>query len=158
MVLKIMEGGLTEKQVQLLRLLFKKSSSMKVFTVYETQRKLARELGITRQALNIHLRKLRDEGYIRTGRGFIDLTEKAARALGLKTSDVFVAIKVSPRMRVRAYRKIRDMPVEQVYRITGGIDLLVQLNQAILDQFLNNLSQIEGIEETTTYVVIETLK
>jgi len=153
-----LEEGLTEKQLQLLKILFRKSKSLKVFTVYETQNKIASELGITRQALNIHLRKLREEGYIRTGRGFLDLTEKALRVLGIKTADVFVTIKIDPKYRLSAYEKIKNLPVEKIYRITGDIDLMVQLSQAYLDGFLNNLTKIDGIKETTTYVVIETLK
>ena len=152
------EEGLTEKQLQLLKTLFKKSKSLKVFTVYETQNKIAQELGITRQALNIHLRKLREEGYIRTGRGFLDLTDKALRALGIKTADVFVTLKIDPKYRLNAYEKIKKLSVEKIYRITGDIDLMVQLSQAYLDEFLNNLTKIDGIKETTTYVVIETLK
>ena len=152
------DEGLTEKQLQLLKTLFKKSKSLKVFTVYETQNKIAQELGITRQALNIHLRKLREEGYIRTGRGFLDLTDKALRALGIKTADVFVTLKIDPKYRLNAYEKIKKLSVEKIYRITGDIDLMVQLSQAYLDEFLNNLTKIDGIKETTTYVVIETLK
>ncbi len=152
------EEGLTEKQLQLLKTLFKKSKSLKVFTVYETQNKIAQELGITRQALNIHLRKLREEGYIRTGRGFLDLTDKALRALGIKTADVFVTLKIDPKYRLNAYEKIKKLSVEKIYRITGDIDLMVQLSQAYLDEFLNNLTKIDGIKETTTYVVIESLK
>ena len=88
-----MEKGyirLTEKQLQLLKLLLSKSTPMQVFTVQETQNELARELGVTRQALNVHLRRLREEGLVRTGRGFIDLTEKALEVIGVKAADVFV--------------------------------------------------------------------
>ncbi len=149
---------LTDKQLRLLRLLFEKSTSMRVFTVYETQNNLARELGITRQALNMHLRRLREEGYIRTGRGFIDLTEKALEALDVRTAEVFVMVKVEPSARSRAYPEIAKLPVERVFRVTGDIDLILQVNQAFLDETLRQLSRIPGVKETTTYVVIESLK
>jgi len=156
-----MEKGyirLTEKQLQLLKLLLSKSVPMQVFTVQETQNELARELGVTRQALNVHLRRLREEGLVRTGRGFIDLTEKALEVIGVKAADVFVLIKVEPRLRSQAYMKIRSLPVEKIYRVTGDIDLIVLVNQAKLDEFLREASKIEGVKETITHVVIESLK
>jgi len=149
---------LTEKQMQLLKLLFRKSQPLHVFSVRETQSELAHELGITRQALNIHLRKLREEGLIRTGRGFIDLTEKALELLGVKTAEVFVLVKVSPRERSQAYAKIRSLAVEKLYRVTGDVDLVAVVNQSKLNEFLRKLSHIEGVLETDTHVVIETLK
>lgn len=156
-----MEKGyirLTEKQLQLLKLLLNKSVQMRVFTVQETQNELARELGVTRQALNVHLRRLREEGLVRTGRGFIDLTEKALEVIGVKAADVFVLIKVEPRLRGQAYMKIKSLPVEKIYRVTGDIDLIVLVNQAKLDEFLREASKIEGVRETVTHVVIESLK
>ncbi|HDD63571.1 MAG: AsnC family transcriptional regulator [Thermoprotei archaeon] len=149
---------LTDKQLQLLKLLLKKSKSMQIFTVTETQNELAKELGITRQALNVHLRKLRENGLIRTGRGFIDLTEKALEALGVKSADVFVLVRVEPRMRNHAYARIKALPVEKIYRVTGEIDLIIVVNQAHLDEFLRKISRIEGVEETVTHVVIESIK
>ena len=149
---------LTERQVQLLKMLFKKSKSMQIFTVRETQSKLARELGITRQALNVHLRKLREQGLVRTGRGFIDLTERALEVLGIKTAEVFVLLKIEPRARNQAYSKIKSFPVERTYRVTGDVDLIAVVNQSKLDEFLRRISKLDGVRETTTYVVIETLK
>ncbi len=150
--------ALTEKQVALLNLLFRKSEPMRVFTVTETQSELSRELGITRQALNIHLRKLKEEGYLRTGRGFIDLTEKALELLGVKKGDAFIAIKVEPQRRLEAYERIKELPVERIHRVTGDIDLIVQLSQAQLDEILNHIANIKGVKETRTYIVIESLK
>jgi len=149
---------LTEKQMQLLKLLFRKSQPVHVFTIRETQSELARELGITRQALNIHLRRLREEGLIRTGRGFIDLTEKALELLGVKTAEVFVLVRIEPKARTQAYAKIKNLSAEKVYRVTGNVDIIAVVNQSKLDDFLKKVSRIEGVRETNTHVVIETLK
>ncbi|MEM4669849.1 MAG: winged helix-turn-helix transcriptional regulator, partial [Thermofilum sp.] len=65
---------LTEKQMELLRFLFNRSKPLRVHTVELSQRKISSELGISRQALNIHLRRLRELKFVRTGRGFIDVT------------------------------------------------------------------------------------
>ncbi|MCD6458420.1 MAG: Lrp/AsnC family transcriptional regulator [Thermoproteales archaeon] len=148
---------LTEKQIEILRTLQAESKLIKVFTVEENQSALAKKLGITRQALNVHLRKLKEAGFIRTGRGFIDLTDKALEALGVRTAEAFVAVKIEPRARNQAYSRIKMLPVERVYRVTGDIDLLVVINQALLDDFLKQVSKIEGVKDTITYVVIERL-
>ncbi len=122
-----------------------------------TQTEIAKRLGVTRQALNVHLRRLKELGYIRTGRGFVDLTDKALEALGLVTAEAFVAVRIEPKARNKAYSKIRSLPVERVYRVTGDIDLMVVVNQAMLDDILKQIARIEGVKETTTYVVIERL-
>ena len=101
------EESLTERQRYLLTKLLEDSKAVNVHTVYKSQNELAREMGITRQALSIHLRKFKEAGLIRTGRGFIDLTDKALQLLEVKSVDAFVFIKVKPQMRVEAYKEIR---------------------------------------------------
>jgi len=148
---------LTEKQIEILRTLLEESKAIRVFTVERTQTEIAKRLGVTRQALNVHLRRLKELGYIRTGRGFVDLTDKALEALGLVTAEAFVAVRIEPKARNKAYSKIRSLPVERIYRVTGDIDLMVVVNQAMLDDILKQIARIEGVKETTTYVVIERL-
>jgi len=74
---------LTKRTRQLLRLLYEKGKSTNAYTLHLKQDELARQLNISRQALNVHLRKLRDLSYIRTGRGFIDVTDEGLSALGM---------------------------------------------------------------------------
>lgn len=150
--------SLTEKQLELLSYLFEKSTPLRVFTVNETQQKISDELGISRQALNIHLRKLKEEGLIRTGRGFIDLTEKALEVLGKKPGDAFIVLRIEPHKRIEAYKELKQLPVEKIYRVTGDIDVIIQLSQSVLDDALNQVTRIDGIKETRTYVVIEIVK
>lgn len=156
--MNILELHLTEKQQKLLKLLLEESKPIHVFTVEETQHRIAKELGITRQALNVHLRKLREAGLIRTGRGFIDLTERALKILNIKSADVFVLIKVHPTYREKVYFEIKKLPAIKLYRVTGEIDLIAVINQSNLNDFLRKISRIEGVRETITHVVIEVLK
>ncbi|RLE57382.1 MAG: AsnC family transcriptional regulator [Thermoprotei archaeon] len=149
---------LTEKQIALLKYLLDKSQPLKVYTVYISQEELAHELGITRQALSTHLRKLKDLGLIRTGREFIDVTERALEVLGLKASDAFVLIKVEPKARGQVYGRLLTFPVEKIYRVTGDIDLIAVLRQSHLNEFLKQISKLEGIISTSTHIVIEELK
>jgi predicted transcriptional regulator len=76
---------LTKRSIQLLKTLFEKGKSTNTYTLRVKQDELSAQLGVSRQALNVHLRKLKNRGYIRTGRGFIDVTEKGLAALGVST-------------------------------------------------------------------------
>lgn len=149
---------MTEKQVELIRHLFRRSKPLRVFTVTDTQQKISLELGISRQALNIHLKKLKEAGYIRTGRGFLDLTEKVLPIVGKQAGDTFIFVKLHPTKRLQAYEIIKTLPVDRVYRVTGDIDLIIQASQAMLDEILDKINSIEGVKETKTYVIIEALK
>ncbi|MDI9645004.1 MAG: Lrp/AsnC family transcriptional regulator [Candidatus Verstraetearchaeota archaeon] len=152
------EPILTDRQVEILRTLFGMSEQTSVFTIRRKQIELANGLGLTRQALNIHLRKLRDAGLIRTGRGFIDLTESALRILGVGTAEAFVFLKINPPKREQVYEKIRGMPALDVYRVTGEIDLVAVVPQSQLDKFLEEASAIEGVISTSSHVVISSVK
>ncbi|MCQ5340883.1 MAG: helix-turn-helix domain-containing protein [Candidatus Methanomethylicia archaeon] len=153
-----MSLSLTEKSIRILRKLFESSEGTTVFTVKKTQSEIAKELNITRQALNVHLRKLKKEGLIRTGRGFIDITKDALQVLGLGTSDAFVFLKVEPNKREEVYKKIKELPATKIYRVTGEIDLIVLVPQTHLSQFLEKVTTIDGIRSTSSHVIVSTLK
>ena len=149
---------LTEKQVEILRFLFSRSKPLRVFTVSVGQKTLSSELGVSRQALNIHLRRLRELGLIRTGRGFIDVTERALSVLGRQSGDAFIFLKLDPPKRIQAYEALKQLPVDKVYRVTGDIDVIVQVSQSMLESVLNAINSLDGVRETRTYVVIETMR
>jgi DNA-binding Lrp family transcriptional regulator len=153
-----LSSSLTEKSIRILRKLFESSEGTTVFTVKKTQSEIAKELNITRQALNVHLRKLKKEGLIRTGRGFIDITKDALQVLGLGTSDAFVFLKVEPNKREEVYKEIKELPATKIYRVTGEIDLIVLVPQTHLSQFLEKVTTIDGIISTSSHVIVSTLK
>jgi DNA-binding Lrp family transcriptional regulator len=149
---------LTKRSVQLLRKLYAKGKSTTTYTLRVKQDELAAQLGISRQALNVHLRKLKSRGYIRTGRGFIDVTDKGLSALGVSTTPAFILIKVSPIKRIQVYDKIREIAVTQAFRIAGEVDALLIVERENLDDILKQLCDIDGIQDTRSYVTIETIK
>lgn len=155
---KIKEPLLTDRQKEILRTLFEMSEQASVFTIRKKQIELANGLNLTRQALNIHLRKLREAGLIRTGRGFIDLTESALKVLGVGTAEAFVFLKINPPKRESVYEKVRALPTLDVYRVTGEIDLIALVPQSQLDRFLEEVSNIDGVISTSSHVVISSLK
>ena len=149
---------LTKRSVQLLRTLYEKGRSTSTYTLRLKQDELSAQLGISRQALNVHLRKLKNRGYIRTGRGFIDVTDKGLRALGVSTIPAFILIKVSPTKRIQVYDKIKEVAVTQAFRIAGDADALIIVERENMDKILKKLYSIDGIQDTKSYVTIETIK
>jgi len=150
--------NLTRRSRQLLQLLCDKGKSTNAYTLHLKQDELARQLNISRQALNVHLRKLRDLNYIRTGRGFIDVTEDGLTALGISTTPAFIFIKVSPLKRSYVYDKIKELAVQKAFRIAGDVDALVMTEREKLDEILKRLSSIDGIQDTKSYIAIETIR
>ena len=149
---------LTKRSVQLLRMLLEKSKFTNTYSLSVKQDELSAQLGISRQALNVHLRKLKSRGYIRTGRGFIDITDKGLTALGVSITPAFILIKVSPIKRIQVYEKIREIAVSQAFRIAGEVDGLLIVEREKLDEILKRLCDIDGILDTRSYVTIEVIK
>jgi len=139
-------------------MLFEKGKAATNYTLQLKQDELARQLGISRQALNIHLRKLRDSDYIRTGRGFIDVTEKGLSVLGISPAPAFILIKVSPLKRIYVYDKIKELPVRRAFRVAGDVDALIMVEREKLDEVLKKLYSVDGIQDTRSYVTIESIK
>lgn len=139
-------------------MLHEKGRLISLYSVNVKQSDLAKELGISRQALNLHLKKLKSLNYIRTGRGFIDITEKGLNALGLSSAPTFILIKVSPGKRSEVYRKIREINVQKAFRVAGDVDAILIVERNSLNEVLKLLSEIEGIKDTRSYVSIEPIK
>ena len=146
------------RPLNLLRMLYEQGEPATTYTVDVKQSELAKQLGISRQALNVHLRKLRDLGCIRTGRGFIDVTEEGLRALGIFVNPAFVFIKISPLRRDEAYQTMLEFPVQRVFRVAGDMDAVLVVERERLDEALRRLALVEGVQDTKSYITIQTLK
>ncbi len=139
-------------------MLFDKGKSATTYTLHVKQEDLAKQLGVSRQALNAHLRKLRDMNCIRTGRGFIDVTEKGLNTLGVSSTPAFVLMKIAPAKRIYVYDQVKELKVQRAFRITGEIDALLVVEREKLDEILKKLYSIDGIQDTRSYVTIEVIK
>ncbi len=115
--------------MRLLRMLYESGNPKTIYTLLIKQNELAAQLGISRQALNVHLRKLRDKGYIRTGRGFIDVAEKGLTLLGISANPAFVFVKISPLKRKEAYDKIFQFPIQRVSLVSGDMDATLRTSK-----------------------------
>jgi DNA-binding Lrp family transcriptional regulator len=149
---------LTGRPVQLLHILYEEGAPITIYTLRIKQNEFAAQLGISRQALNVHLRKLRNQGYIRTGRGFIDVTEKGLNLLGISANPAFVFLKISPLRRKEAYQEIFQFPIQRVFRVAGDMDAILVIEREKLDEALKRLANVEGVLDTRTYIAIQTLK
>jgi DNA-binding Lrp family transcriptional regulator len=149
---------LTKRSIQLLKTLYEKGRSTSTYTLRVKQDELSNQLGISRQALNAHLRKLKIRGYIRTGRGFIDVTDKGLDALGVSSSPAFILLKISPIKRIQVYEQIRQLVISRAFRIAGDVDALIIVERENLDGVLKKLYGIDGIEGTRSYVTIDVIK
>ena len=152
------EPGLSGRPLQLLRMLQDDGIPISVYTLNRKQEELAVQLGISRQALNVHLRKLRDLGYIRTGRGFIDVSEEGQVALGVSVNPTFVFLKISPTNRKKAYEQILQFPIRRIFRVAGDMDVILIIERSKLDEALKKLANVDGVTDTKTYMGIQTLK
>jgi DNA-binding Lrp family transcriptional regulator len=149
---------LTKRSIQLLKTLYEKGRSTSTYTLRIKQDELSNQLNISRQALNVHLRKLKLRGYIRTGRGFIDVTDKGLDALGVSSTPAFVLLKISPIKRIHVYEQIHQLAISRAFRIAGEVDALIMVEREKLDDVLKKLYKIDGIEDTHSYVIIEVIK
>jgi DNA-binding Lrp family transcriptional regulator len=139
-------------------MLYEKGKSTSTYSLRIKQSDLANQLSISRQALNVHLRKLRNLNYIRTGRGFIDVTEKGLNVLGILSTPAFVFIKVSPSKRSAVYEKIKELMIQRAFRVAGDVDALLIVERNKLHEVLRQLSSLEGVKDTKSYVTLESIK
>ena len=151
-----MSERLTKRQFEVLEKLYNKGVEVKVHTVDKDQKEISKELGITKQALNNHLCQLKENGYIRTGRGFIDITNPGLEILGKKGGEALIFIKVNPKKRNKVYEQIKEN-IGTAFRATGELNLILKLERDKLGQTLSKLSEIKGIEETKTHIVLKEL-
>lgn len=149
---------LTGRPLKLLYSLYTHSEPATACVVQTKQVELANQLGISRQALNIHLRKLKERGCIRTGRGFISITEEGLALLGVSANLAFVFVRVAAAKRQGAYRKISELPVQRVFQVSGDMDALITVEQKKLDEVLRSLTSVEGVQTIKSYVATQTVK
>lgn len=152
------EVKLTDRQYQLLNHLLQRAQPMRVYTVYGDQDEIARELGMTRQALAIHLKRLKELGLVRTGREFVDITEKAVKLLKGQSSDVIILVRIEPKYRDKVYDAAKKLPIEKALRLAGDYDLAIITQETVLDKVLDAINNMEGVKETKTFISIGAVK
>jgi DNA-binding Lrp family transcriptional regulator len=138
--------------------LYERAKPATVYTAKTKQVELAKELGISRQVLNVHLRKLRNLGFIRAGRGFIDITEEGLRIFGVSANPAFVFVRISSIKKEEAHREMVNLPVQRVFRVAGDMDAVLIVERDKLNEVLDKLASMEGIQNIKSYIAAQTLK
>lgn len=146
---------ITERQYQLVKMFENQGSVQRVCTVITSQADLSQKLGITRQALHTHLKSLKEEGLIRTGRGFIDLTEKALEFLETRTGEAYIVIRTDPQKRREVFSKISQLKFHKLCKTTGDADIIITVERKHLDDAIEEIQKMEGIREATTHLLLE---
>jgi DNA-binding Lrp family transcriptional regulator len=152
---KSVQALLTRKSMQILRLLMENGDRKTVCSFCTNQTDLARKLHITRQALSVHFKRLREFGFIQVGRGFVNVTEDGLRAIGHNLNPVIVTLRLSPQNRLEAFTKVKGLPAIEIYRVTGDWDVVLVVEQDDLDEVMQVLDGVQGILETRSLVSIE---
>ena len=150
--------GLTGKALKILRMMYEMGKPKTVYSIEVKQGVLADKLGISRQALSVHLRKLRDQGYIRTGRGFIDILDKGLDILGVSGNPAIITVKIEPSMRTEVYNEVVKYPILRGFRVAGDVDLILLVEQSKLGDVLQKLASLNGVQNTKSYIAIEVLR
>jgi len=148
----------TKTTYKLLEFLKENATGEYVYRVDIKQSDLAKMLGITRQALSIKLKPFIKSGIIRTGRGFIEITEKGMMLLGYITKPVYIMVRVDPEKRVHVYNELKKLSYGKVSRVSGDFDLIIEVDGSRASDVLNLLSRLSGIEDTKTYFTLETIR
>jgi Lrp/AsnC family leucine-responsive transcriptional regulator len=118
----------------------------------QSQRALARAVGMSPPAVADRLARLERAGAIRGYRADIDWA-----ALGSPVV-VYLAVTAGPGMELSGIiRAIRELPeAEHMSVVTGGFDLLVRLrvrdHAHLRDLLLSNIFQIPGVQRTETFL------
>ena len=115
---------------------------------------LARELGLSRSTVQGRIRKLEQEGIVR---GY-------SVALGEEYLSSQVAahvwIKVQQKLTASICRQLRAMPqTRSLYAVSGDYDLIAMIQSdstVTLNQTLDTIGNMEGVERTNSSVILET--
>ena len=146
---------LTKSAYRLLTYLKERASGEYVYRVDIKQSDLAKELGISRQALSIKLKPLIERGYVRTGRGFMEITEKGLMAMGYYAKPAFILVSVEPERRDEVYKEILSKKLGRVHRVAGDVDLLIEVEGSRATEVLDMLSTLKGVLKTRTYFTLQ---
>jgi DNA-binding Lrp family transcriptional regulator len=145
----------TERQYQLIKMFESQGSLQRVCRVSTNQADLSKSLGITRQALHTHLKSLKNEGLIRTGRGFIDLTEKALEFLETKTGEAYIVIRTDPERRKEVFQNVSQLRFHKLCRTTGNADIIITVERKYLDDALDEIQKMDGIQKVSPHILLE---
>lgn len=120
----------------------------------ETVSNLARQLGVSRTAVQARLDRLTRLGVIE---GY---TVKLNRDWALNQVSAFIAMSVVPRQAKQVIAALERLPhIKALYTVSGSFDLLAEATAATtekIDQLLDELGELDGVTRTESSIVLST--
>lgn len=137
-----MTENLTRKQKEVLEFLEKNSEKCNTKTVTGNQKEIAKKFGVTRQAFSNHIRVLKEKGLVRTGRGFINITEKGLNAVnGNKNREIIILAQTKAQTQFHE----EDFPGTVSY-LAGEFDLMIETTESKLGMAISKLKEDSLVE------------
>ncbi|WP_297498185.1 Lrp/AsnC family transcriptional regulator [Thermococcus sp.] len=119
-------------------------------------REISKEVGLAESTIYERIKKLKERGIIRKFTVILDPESLSFRILA------FVLIKAHAGMYSRVAEELMRYPeIVEVYETTGDYDMLIKIrtrSSEELNDFLDRIGEIEGVESTHTMVVLKTHK
>jgi DNA-binding Lrp family transcriptional regulator len=116
--------------------------------------RLSKSLGITRASIYARLRRLRESGVIE---GF---TVRLSPELERRQIRAHVLIKVKGKLGRATEKQLHSMPeIITLHAISGVYDLIAELEAASaaeLNDLIDRIGELEGVEETTSSILLAT--
>jgi|SRR6478752_1218995 len=115
---------------------------------------LAKDLGISRGLLYLRLARLENEGVV------AGYTVRLGEAFAGRRVRAHMMIKTLPRCHREVEQALADLPlVQAVFAISGEYDVIAMLeaeDSSQLNDLVDNIGMLEGVERTTTSVILAT--
>ncbi len=141
-------GGFDEIDKKILMILQKNSRT--------PLREISREVGLAESTIYERIKKLKEKGVIKKFTVILD-----PNALGFNVL-AFILIKARAGMYGHVAEELKKYPeICEVYETTGDYDMIVKIrtkNSSELNEFLDRIGSVDGVESTHTMVVLKTHK
>ncbi|WP_054840972.1 Lrp/AsnC family transcriptional regulator [Thermococcus peptonophilus] len=142
-------GGLDEVDKKILMILQKNSRTPPL-------REISKEVGLAESTIYERIKKLKEKGIIKKFTVILD-----PNALGFNIL-AFILIKAKAGMYGHVADQLKKYPeICEVYETTGDYDMIVKIrtrSSSELNEFLDKMGSIEGVEATHTMVVLKVHK
>jgi DNA-binding MarR family transcriptional regulator len=135
---------LSERQKEILRFLEKRSKKKVVYAADVSFDEVSRMFNMTRQGMTKHFQTLKKEGFVRVGRGFVDLCEKGKRYTEARDT-LFYILKVSLEKKSEIIAAIRNLKFRRGEIGEEGNELFLQIDPEYASDFLKYLEAFEGV-------------
>jgi len=143
-----MRSGLDEIDIKILRILQENSRT--------PLREISKEVGLAESTVYERIKKLKEKGVIKKFTVILD-----AEALGFNILAI-VLIKARAGKYTHVAEELKKhSEIVEVYETTGGYDMIAKIrtwDNESLNEFLDEIGEVDGVEATQTMVVLKVHK